>query len=72
MSDFAQFPKETRQFYNQIVYLSLLNLAAVKRGMFDTVLCEVEDDELCLFAWFRFCEQIPVLKLALGLRPPVE
>ena len=67
---FAEFPVETRQFYSQIVYLAMLNLTAVKQGLFDVNLCDIEDDELCLYSWFRFCDQIPVLKVQLGLKMP--
>lgn len=66
---FADFPVETRRFYATIIYIAMLNAAAVKHGMFDTLLCDTDDD-LGLYTWFRFYDQIPVLRVHLGLTMP--
>ncbi len=58
---FSGYPASTKVFYRRIFYLMTLNLAAVKLGLFDEVLCETEDP----FAWLRFTAAIPELKARL-------
>lgn len=60
---FADFPIETKVFYGDIVFIALLNIAAVKAGLFDVYLCETDD----FFTWHRFYDQIPEFKHRLGL-----
>lgn len=63
---FAGFPQETRQFYNQLIFVLMLNQAAVKSCLFDTLFADTDD----VFTWMRFYEQLPELKARLGLSQP--
>lgn len=70
MSDrnqFAEYPEATRKFYNRIIYISMMNLVAVRRGLFDANFCDIADETLCLESMLRFYYQLPVLRIQLGL-----
>jgi hypothetical protein len=47
---FQDFPKETRAFYSRIVYKGMLNIVAVRRGLFDQIFCESTDETV----FYRF------------------
>lgn len=63
---FAGFPLETRKFYSQLIFVLMLNQAATKAGLFDTLFADTDD----VFTWLRFYEAIPELKDRLGLSQP--
>ena len=70
MSDrnqFAEYPEATRKFYNHLIYISMINLVAVQRGLFDTVFCDIQDEVRCLDSMLRFYNRLPVLRVQLGL-----
>lgn len=65
---FDGYPRDTRLFYAQVLYVMMLNIAAVKQGLFDVLLSETEDP----FSWFRFYDQIPSIARSLGMEIPRE
>ena len=63
MSNFSSYPPSTRMFYNRIIFVTMLNIAAVKQGLFDVLLSDTDD----VWTWFRFYDQVPELSMRLGL-----
>jgi hypothetical protein len=55
MSNFVGYPESTRRFYAELIYASLLNIAAVRQGLFD----EYFSADLTGDTWFRFVEAQP-------------
>lgn len=54
---FESMDEPTKRFYSRVFNLALLNLHAVRRGYFDTLICET-DDPAVLIRWRKAVPQI--------------
>ena len=55
MKLFESMDEDSRRFYSRIFNTSMLNIHAVRRGYFDTLLCETDDPRIML----RWHEAVP-------------
>lgn len=60
---FETYPVETRVFYKRIIFVMMLNAAAVRHELFDVLLSDTDD----IFTWMRFYDAIPQIQVKLGL-----
>lgn len=60
---FDSYPVETRVFYKRIIFVMMLNAAAVRHGLFDVLLSDTDD----IVTWIRFYDAVPQIQVRLGL-----
>lgn len=52
---FTSMPPDCAKFYNHLMNRLVLNIWAVRMGLFDSLLCESSDP----FVFVRWCEALP-------------
>lgn len=65
---FTDFPRETRVFYNRLIYMMALNDLAVQHGLFDVHLSDTDD----VFSWFRFVEVMDDIEKTLEITDKLD
>ena len=70
MSSFVGYPESTRRFYSDLIYAAVLNEAAVRHGLFPTLICDGGDETFIEFAMEH--DRIAAILLGAGAKDVIQ